>query len=347
MDQQSYFVFTASNQRFALSADRVRGVFSLPELQAIAEAPSDIVGLLNFQGKIIPVQHFRSRLGDQSSQCQLSNQIIILEWRNSLIASIVDSVEEVTMIDINSIETEIDYQRIQGINPLFLNGVTQINQETLFLLNEFALIRQATGVEALVASQEIAPEGILKTFYDRCFPTATPEERAILRQRAENLRQGEIDQNATGENAIPLAVISLQDNYFGFPMDWVREFTKISNLAPIPCCPAHILGNMNLRGEIITLVDIRPVLKVAPVPVSLGHHLMIIEIDDLITGIPIDQVIDVIYLSAETLAESAANNTLTQWEYLQGTLPYQEKLLSLIDLPLLMNQDSLIVNETV
>jgi purine-binding chemotaxis protein CheW len=104
---------------------------------------------------------------------------------------------------------------------------------------------------------------------------------------------------------------------------------------------------MNLRGEIVTLVDIRPFLKVAPVPVSLGHDLMIIEIDDLIAGIPIDRVIDVIYLPAETLAKSAANNTLTQWEYLQGTLPYQEKLLSLIDLPLLINQDSLIVNETV
>jgi purine-binding chemotaxis protein CheW len=346
MDQQSYFVFTASNQRFALSADRVRGVFSLPELQAIAEAPPDIVGLLNLQGKIIPVQHFKSRLGDQSSQCSLNDQIIILEWRNSLIASIVDSVQEVIPIDVKAIETEIDYQRIQGINPLFLNGIAQINQETIFLLNEYALIRQPTGVEALMAGQEIAPEGILKTFYDRCFPDATPEERAILRQRAENLRQGENDRN-NAENSLPLAIVSWQDNYFGFPMELVREFTKISNLAPIPCCPAHILGNMNLRGEIVTLVDIRPFLKVDPTPVSLGQDLMVIEIDDLIAGIPIDRVLDVIYFSGETFAKLANNHTLTQWQYLQGTIPYQEKLLSLIDLPQLMNQDSLIVNETV
>jgi purine-binding chemotaxis protein CheW len=346
MDQQSYFVFTASNQRFALSADRVRGVFSLPELQAIAEAPPDIVGLLNLQGKIIPVQHFKSRLGHNSSQCQLSDQIIILEWRNSLIASIVDSVQEVVPIDVKAIETEIDYQRIQGINPLFLNGIAQINQETIFLLNEYALIRQPTGVEALMAGQEIALEGILKTFYDRCFPDATAEERAILRQRAENLRQGENDRN-NAENSLPLAIVSWQDNYFGFPMELVREFTKISNLAPIPCCPAHILGNMNLRGEIVTLVDIRPFLKVDPAPVSLGQDLMVIEIDDLIAGIPIDRVLDVIYFSGETLAKLANNHTLTQWQYLQGTIPYQEKLLSLIDLPQLMNQDSLIVNETV
>ena len=92
------------------------------------------------------------------------------------------------------------------------------------------------------------------SFYDLYCPNATPGERSIFRQRADNLRQPLESLNVTSK-LMTLAVIGFGNKYFGLDLELVQAFTDITDFTPIPCCPNYIVGNMNLRGEIVTLVD--------------------------------------------------------------------------------------------
>src|SRR6185436_21126644 len=91
------------------------------------------------------------------------------------------------------------------------------------------------------------------------FADATAEERAILRERALGLMPAGESQDRF--HLMPLAVVSLNGEYFAVDLNLVREFGTIHHVTPVPCCPPHIVGQMNLRGDILTLVDIRGALR--------------------------------------------------------------------------------------
>ena len=179
-------------------------------------------------------------------------------------------------------------------------------------------------------------------------PNATPKERAIFQERAKNLRLETQSQDFS--NLIPLAVIGLNEEYFAINLGVVQEFTYIHKVTPIPCTPQHIFGNINLRGEIVTLLDIRGVLNM-PISstTSTRNKALIFKVDDLIAGIMVDEVLDVMYLNPLDIKSipSAINNSQADNEYLLGTAIYREKMMSIIDFHKIIAYKGLIVEEEV
>ncbi len=184
----------------------------------------------------------------------------------------------------------------------------------------------------------------IPSFYDLYCPNATPEERAIFRQRADNLRPS-VENLQVIKELIPLAVIGFGNEYFGLDLELVREFTDISNLTPIPGCPSHIVGNMNLRGEIVTLVDIRKVLNLPAAPIRIDSQAVVVQVDDIVAGLPVDQVLEMVYLSSDDISPSP--NVLSDLGelYIRGAALFQEKTLKVLDLTQLFTQGELVVNE--
>jgi purine-binding chemotaxis protein CheW len=192
--------------------------------------------------------------------------------------------------------------------------------------------------------EEFQTSKISSSFYDFYCPNSTPEERAIFRARADNLKQ-RIESSKVTNELITLAVINLGDEYFGLDLELIRAFTDISNLTPIPCCPNHIVGNINLRGEIVTLVDIRNVLNLSPTPVSVGSKAVVVQVDDIVAGLPVDQVLEMVELnSADMILLSGIVSEFGE-QYIRGTAFFQEKILRVLDLPKLFRQGELVVNE--
>ncbi|MGK7878873.1 MAG: chemotaxis protein CheW, partial [Crocosphaera sp.] len=280
MKTKPYLIFHLHDIQYGIDANLVKEISLLPELIPIAEAPIDIVGILNLREKLLPVMHLDLRLGNPFTRCQLTDSIIVLDWNNLQIGIIVNTVHEVKEIGSEIIEKEIDYGRSNKINPAFISGMAKIDDSTILLLNPEALIRQPDEVKDLVEEVQEVEQledsdsqdkvKVLSNFYELCCPNATPEERAIFRRRADNLRQASLETITDITEQLPLAIISLNGQYFGLDLDTVREFINIYNVTSIPCCPQHILGNINLRGEIVTLVDIRSSLNL---PIKTGKNI--------------------------------------------------------------------------
>ncbi len=347
MEDKPFLIFNLNDLHYGIDALLVQEVFYLPELLPVIEAPSDIVGMLNFRGKIVPVMHLSLRLGERLKPCCLTDSVIILSYYNLQIGIIVSNVEEVKNIQTLLIENDIDYGRAKNINFRFLAGVGKVEATTVALLNHHNLLRDAEAVEALTEKNDrhLENSSIVSNFYSTCCPNATTKEKVIFKERADNLRQLAQENNSTA--LIPLAVIGLNNEYFGLDLDLVQEFTNIRNVTPIPCCPSHIVGNMNLRGEILTLVDIRSALNMPLAKINNGAKAIVVNIEDLVTGFPVDEVFDVMYLQPSDINSLPLAVNSSNENYLRGTVAYSGNMLTIIDLPKLLTNKLLVVNEEI
>lgn len=362
MESKTYLIFSLHGLHYGVDALLVQEIFQLPELAPISEAPDDIVGILNLRGKVVPVMHLDLRLGHQFQECCLSDSVVVLKWEGLQIGIIVNQVHEVKQISLEAI-AEVSYGRVKETKSRFITDIAKVDTNMIMLVNHQNLlcdadITELSLLDEFTSSYDFNDEEInlfqenqnietLKrgSFYDICCPNATPREREIFCERAKNLRQR--TDNSDFNGLIPLAVIGLNDEYFGLNLQTVREFSKIRNITPIPCCPDHIIGNINLRGEIVTLVDIRKVLNMPLADIKSSSKAIVIQVDDIVAGLHVDEVFDVMYLqpSSVTPVPTAAHSS--NGEYLRGNAPYQEKMLSILDLSKILVTGGLIVNEEV
>ena len=343
MVSKPYLIFRLHNTRYAVPAAEIIEIFLLPELIPIAEAPRDILGLLNLHGTYIPVMHLDLRFGRQLDRCHLTDSVIVVEFLGFQVGLIVHQVETVADIDDRYIQGDLTYGREQNIEEIFVRGAINLDDELIVLLNVDNLVRHPEQLQSLVEEEPeiVSPEPTSQDFYDLYFPAASANTRQVLRQRADNLKVVTGDRQI--RELISIAVVSINDNYFGLDLGIVREFTKIGRVTTIPCCPNHILGNMNLRGEILTLVDIRHPLNLTFKNQRSPTKAVVVEVDDLVVGIVVEEVFDAIEIAPDEIQPIPAATDSQTAAYLQGNSDYLGQLLNLIDVPKLLTQGGMTV----
>ena len=210
------------------------------------------------------------------------------------------------------------------------------------ILNHKRLIQDAEELDQILPSEtKTEITGTRKYF---C-PNATESERQIFKERAKNLiKSSDSDDD---HKFIPLAVVELNGEYFGIDLEVVREFSDLTDITPIPCCPNHIVGSMNLRGDILTLVDIRGSLKMPQLSIENSAKVVVLDVADYNVGIPVDNVYDIIYIKPKDIGVVPTALQSVSDEYLKGTAPYNDKMLSIINLEKMFASGILVVNEEV
>ena len=136
-----------------------------------------------------------------------------------------------------------------------------------------------------------------------------------------------------GLKEIQLAVFKIGREEFGVPINQVKEIVRLIPITPVPHASDFIEGVVNLRGNIITVVDLAQRLKLNSSVHSDKTRIIIIEIKEDIIGMVVDEVIEVLHLDTSSI-EPAPEIIATgiQKEYLKGVGKLGERLLILIDL---------------
>lgn len=343
---QPYLIFSLNESLYGIDAIAAGEIFPLPELTPVTEAPRDVVGVVNLRGDFLPVIDLNLRFGYRPLKCQVSDSIIVLVGEESRLGMIVNQVHEVENIPLSQESYGQDFEALRKTRSLhskFIKGIAQVENDIVMLLDTAKLLSYSEQIEAIPIDEDTEVEELPE---HRVFcPQATPEERKIFRQRADNLRQLTEGQDLRG--FIPVAAIALNGEYFGIDLQMVREFSDIKNITPIPCCPSHIVGNMNLRGEIVTLVDIRGILNLSPSHLSEKAKATIVSVDDCVVGITVDEVFDVTYVNPSEIQQIPVAVHAVDEEYLQGAVQYNDKVVSILDLRKIFTQGNLVVEETV
>ncbi|NJR76476.1 MAG: chemotaxis protein CheW, partial [Scytonema sp. CRU_2_7] len=359
MNHKKYLIFHKHNLHYGIQAAQVQEIFPLPELIPVTGENPDIIGILNLRMQIVPVMHLDWLQGYSPQACHLDDYIIVVQCEGLQIGILVHNINEMLELDDKVIKTESTYGFFCDIDTAFIAGIAKVESKTIFLLDIKKLVRQPDTLFTLIwdaqsqldlmtvsdNGQQQDEEFQTPNFYDLYCPHTTPEERVVFRQRAVHLRQSieSLKDSEETNKLVPLAVIEIDNNYYGLDLELVCQFTDIDNLTPIPCCPQYIVGNMNLRGEIVTLVDIRNVLNLPITPIRVGSKAVVVQVDDIIVGLPVNQVLEVVYLNPTEMTLLPALELLNDAQYLRGMAFFREKKLSILDLPKILTQGGLIV----
>lgn len=383
MATQTYLLFKLNDLAYGIQSTYVREIFQLPELTPIADAPGDIIGILNFRGAILPVMHLAKRLGQPMPPCQIQDRVIVVEWEGMQVGVVVHQVDDVQLFSPAMIEPEPAYGHVSPMYTAFVAGIVKNDDRLITVLNLETLIRQTDGVTHMIWGERlnqmddgplsVVSEGqengrgdrpqysdsestsepytpaVLTNFFDCYCPNSTAEERQIFHQRAQELSQTQT--TSSTERFLPLAVMKLGDEYFGLDLDAVQEFITIRQVTPIPCCPPHILGDINLRGEVVTILDIRNALNLTSDPPqpnqtpTFNCKAMIVQIEEIIAGIIVDQVLDVIYVPPADVSALPTSLSRQAQRFFKGIVAYEPKPLTILSLQTLFSQGDLVVDQ--
>lgn len=330
---KNILTFTLNNLLFAVDSLSVREIIWLPALTPLEEVPPYISGVLNLRGKIVPVMDLNVRFGHGQKPYRINDSIIILEVEDTFMGIIVNYVHDVIEVPESDIEPVTLHSTLG--TPHLLSGEVKAGEDIIMLLNQNLI------VELGVQSVELKEDFALLTPHSS-FEVFSPEDMAIFHHRAISLMQPPESLAPAGQ--IPLSVVRLNNEYYGVSLDTVKEFSDIRDITPVPCTPQHIVGNMNLRGDILTLVDIRGILNLTVKGREKGK-IIVAHINDLIVGITVDDVLEVINISPSEFRPVPAAVSDISHEYIKGEFPYNEKMLSILDLKKILTNKELVVDE--
>jgi purine-binding chemotaxis protein CheW len=131
----------------------------------------------------------------------------------------------------------------------------------------------------------------------------------------------------------------LGNQIFGIPILQVQDVLGDQNITTIPLAPNAIAGSLNLRGRIVTAIDVRVCLGMDSLEKN-GAKVMsvVVEHDGELYSLMIDKVGDVLSLSDNTF-EKTPSTLNAQWKDVsQGIYRLDGSLLVVLDVPKLLEQ---------
>jgi purine-binding chemotaxis protein CheW len=126
---------------------------------------------------------------------------------------------------------------------------------------------------------------------------------------------------------------------YGVNVMQVQEVLRYTEIAAVPGAPSYVLGIINLRGNVVTVIDTRHRFGLEPGDITDNTRVVIIEAEKHVVGILVDSVAEVVYLR-QSEVESAPNvGNEESAKFIQGVCHKNNELLILIELNKLITDE--------
>jgi len=341
MDTRPLLIFDLDGARFGVDASRVLESIWLPELTPVEEAPPWITGVFSLRGRIVPVVDLRLRFGHPARTYSTDDRVVVLDSDRVPLGVIVSDVIEVVDLPRAAVQPPQFDDAAHGSAHLVV-GEARVGDALVSLLDVSGLIHLPQASHPNPPLPQAGGEGSGDDWGGSYFcPQATDEARALFRARAMALRDAVVEEEG---DLLGLAVIEVGGERFGVELASVREFCNVVQLSPIPCCPPHIRGAINLRGDLVTLIDPRTALNLSTADEG-GNKAVIGFLGERAVGIAVDEVHDVVYLRTDELQAPPPALRERCGAEITGTAPYAGGMMTVLDLSALLAREEWVVDE--
>ena len=143
----------------------------------------------------------------------------------------------------------------------------------------------------------------------------------------------------TSEEVFQWVTFKLENEVYGVNVMQVQEVLRYTERAPVPGAPDYVLGIINLRGNVVTVIDTRLKFGLMPAEVTDSSRIIIIEAEKQVVGILVDSVAEVVYLKASEIDPAPSVGTEESARFIQGVSNRKEDLLILVDLNKLLSDN--------
>ena len=263
--------FRVGFQLFAIDIEFSREIIEKPSIEAIPSKSKDIIGVFNLRDEIIPVLDLKRKLEIEEVANygeEHIDKIIIFTYYGNIIGLLVDEVEEVVdplKSEILAVPNTFDEASKKYVKAIYNS---EEGKEIIFILDE----------KSLLSEEEIEDISSVRGELD---------ENSVLMEREEK----------------KIAVFKLSDEEFGISIESINEINRLPQITPVPKSSSFIEGIINLRGEIIPVINLRERLGFERKEFDEFERVIIVEIDGQKTGFIVDRVTEIKSIDKDNFKE--------------------------------------------
>lgn len=297
-------VFQIGKQNFAFSLDNVKEIIKVPVITPVPLTKSYVAGLINLRGEVIPVLNLREKYKIDNITKSEDARIIVIEKNNVKIGILVDKVLNITNIE-----------------------QSQLNECKITSLEEVKAIIKQKQDERLV------------TFIDTGKIFKEGFEFAIFQKiglENSNLNEDEKKRKLSKQERYILLRIS--DQNYALNIANIQEIIRFVEFSSVPSDSNDILGIVNLRNEIIPIVNIQKFLKLKEQKIGEETKIIIANCAGTKFGFVVDKILSVVSADEEDIKPIP---TVVNFENVfEGTIKIDDNLYIILDIQKLFERFS-------
>lgn len=137
---------------------------------------------------------------------------------------------------------------------------------------------------------------------------------------------------------IQCVTFTLEHEIYGINVMQVQEVLREVEVAPVPGAPHYVLGIINLRGNVVSVIDARTRFGLQPKESDDMTRIIVIEVQQQIIGILVDSVAEVVDIKMNEVDSAPNVGNAESSKYIDGVVSRGEMLLILVDLNKLLSE---------
>lgn len=136
----------------------------------------------------------------------------------------------------------------------------------------------------------------------------------------------------TRDKLVQLVSFRLGSDVYAIDILRVQEIRRMIEITEVPQVPSYCEGVINLRGEVITVIDLRTKFGLAAIERDHGTRIVLYDVEELVTGLIVDAVEEVLRIPSSTIEPAPGITTSTASYYIQGVVRLEHRVLLLLDI---------------
>ncbi len=153
----------------------------------------------------------------------------------------------------------------------------------------------------------------------------------------ENLSHNHPQNDEDLENTYDFLTIRIAGQIFGIPVLQVQDVLGEQKVTRIPLAPPEVSGSLNLRGRIVTAMNVRRRLGLPDNDINKSNMSVVVEFENELYSLIIDEVGDVLGLNKDSFEKTPATLDPVWREVSTGIYRLEKDLLIVLDVPKLIN----------
>jgi len=138
--------------------------------------------------------------------------------------------------------------------------------------------------------------------------------------------------------SVRCVLFNLENEVYGVPVKKIREVLRVSHIREVQGASYDVLGVINVRGVIVTVVDTRTILSLSSYEITDFSRIVIVELDEeRMVGMLMDNVLEVKDIPENRFEALSAQDSCSR--YINGIAHYQNQVIILLDI------DAIFANE--
>ncbi|MGM0452578.1 MAG: chemotaxis protein CheW [Thermodesulfobacteriota bacterium] len=172
----------------------------------------------------------------------------------------------------------------------------------------------------------------------KCRPDT--DEAAVLEKRAKILARSRRSHKGEKTEDLDFVEFILSNEAYGLELKHIREIYPLQNLTVLPGLPPFILGIINVRGTIVSVVDLKKLFHLPDSETGQHQYIIILAAKEMAFGVLADEIIGVKNTAFDQLQPPCATLTGVRDQYLKGIA---DSRIALLDGKRLLEDESLVI----